>query len=67
MAKPKTEGPAYKSPEYMRELGRRRWKKTTKAARKQYASKIAKRSHVVNNSDAKRDGYHGGRRPAEES
>jgi hypothetical protein len=55
----------YKSAEYMRELGRRRWKKTTKAARKAYASKIAKKSHRKNNPDANRDGYNGGRRPAE--
>jgi len=61
----KKSGPAYKSPEYMRLLGQRRWKKTTKAARKEYASNIAKLSHPVNNVDANRDGYHGGRRPAE--
>jgi len=64
-AKKKKSGPAYKSPEYMRELGRRRWKGVKKADRKEYASTIAKKSHKANNPDANRDGYNGGRRPTE--
>jgi hypothetical protein len=61
--KKKSTGPAYKSPEYMRELGRRRWKKVPKEERAQHFSEIAKLSHRVNNPEANRDGYNGGRRP----
>jgi hypothetical protein len=59
--KTKSTGPAYKSPEYMRELGRRRWKKVKKEDRSKHFSAIAKKSHRVNNPEAKRVGYNGGR------
>jgi len=52
--------PAYKSPEYMRQLGQRGGRKNAK--KKGYFSRIAKLSHKVNNPDANRDGYNGGRR-----
>jgi hypothetical protein len=57
MAKKKTSGPAYKSPEFMRELGRRRWKNVPPEERSEHFSRIAKLSHPVNNPEAKRDTY----------
>lgn len=65
MAKKKTKkprrstGPAYKSPEYMRQLGRRGGRA---AAKKGVLSENAALSHLKNNPEAKRDGYHGGRK-----
>jgi hypothetical protein len=57
--------PAYKSTEYMRELGRRRWQNVPKKKKTAMLSKAAKMSHKVNNPSANRDGYNGGRRPQE--
>jgi hypothetical protein len=63
MPKKKQPEPEYKSPEYMKALGRRRWKKTTKAERSARMAELARRSHKKNNPNASRDGYHGGRQP----
>jgi hypothetical protein len=63
--KTKDSGPAYKSPEYMRLLGQRRWANVSQKKKKALLSRAAKMSHRVNNPEANRNGYNGGRRPAE--
>lgn len=57
--------PTYKSTDYMRELGRRRWMNVSKKKKTALLSRAAKMSHRKNNPDANRDGYNGGRRPNE--
>jgi len=54
-----------KSSDHMRELGRRRWANVSQKKKKVLLSRAAKMSHKINNPDANRDGYHGGRLPSE--